>query len=57
MLILDRKVKQRILIGNDIVITVIHIGKGQVKLGIDADKDTIIDREEVRERREKNWRD
>jgi len=57
MLILDRKVKQRILIGDDIVITVIHIGKGQVKLGIDADKDTIIDREEVRERREKNWRD
>ncbi len=56
MLHLGRKEQERILIGDDVVIIVLHIGRGQVKLGIEA-PGQIIDREEVRVRRERKWKD
>jgi len=51
MLVLTRKVKERLYIGNDIVITVVAVRDGRtVQLGIDAPKHVQIEREEVRQR-------
>ena len=55
MLILTRKLGERIKIGEDIIITLISIKGGQVKLGIHAPKHIDIHREEIFERiREEN---
>ena len=47
MLVLSRKEDQKIRIGNDIIINVISISEGNVKLGIEADKNIKIYREEI----------
>ena len=48
MLVLSRKLMERIIIGDGLVtITVVDIQPGQVKLGIDADPSLPIHREEV----------
>ena len=53
MLVLSRKVGQKTYIGKDIVITVLEIGRGKIRLGIDCPKDIHIDREErVKKERE-----
>ena len=49
MLILSRKEDQKIRIGNNVVIHVISISDGNVRIGIQADKDIKIYREEVYE--------
>lgn len=48
MLVLSRKVGERILIGDNIAITVIRIGPNTVRLGIDAPRNVSIAREELR---------
>lgn len=50
MLILTRRIGERIIIGDDIKVTVLGISNGQVRMGIDAPKQLRVDREEVRER-------
>jgi carbon storage regulator len=47
MLILSRKVNEKIMIGNDITISVIEIRGDQVKLGIQAPPAIKIYRQEV----------
>jgi len=47
MLVLSRKPDERILIGDNIVLTVVRIGPNNVRLGIDAPKDVKIFREEL----------
>jgi carbon storage regulator len=47
MLVLTRKLGQSLVIGNDIKVTVVGIGKHQVKLGVDASRNVIVHREEV----------
>ncbi|MGB5325917.1 MAG: carbon storage regulator CsrA [Pseudomonadales bacterium] len=47
MLILTRKTGEKILISEDVRITVLNISGTQVKLGIDAPKDVRIMREEL----------
>lgn len=47
MLVLSRKVGERILLGDDIVITVVRIGPNATKIGIDAPKNMNIAREEL----------
>jgi carbon storage regulator len=47
MLVISRKNGQKIMINDNIVITVVEIRNGQCKLAIDADKDVKIYREEV----------
>ena len=47
MLVLSRKVGERILLGNDIRITVVRISGGGVRLGIEAPADVAVVREEV----------
>ena len=50
MLILTRKLGERINIGDDIVITLVEIKGAQVKLGIDAPKSIGVHRHEIYER-------
>jgi carbon storage regulator len=60
MLVLTRHNDQRIIIstGNEVIIvTVVEIGYGKVRLGIDAPPHVAIDREEIalRKRGEEGW--
>lgn len=47
-LALTRKPLQSICIGDEIVVTVIHIRDGKVRLAVDAPESVSVDREEVR---------
>ncbi len=47
MLALTRKPGNKIAVGNDVVITVIMCGPGQVRLGIEAPPDVEILRDEL----------
>jgi carbon storage regulator len=47
MLVLSRKRGERLLIGDEIIITVLSNDQGKVRLGIDAPKDVLILREEL----------
>ncbi len=47
MLVLTRKQNEGVLIGNDIVITVINIEGDKVRLGIEAPKNIRVIREEL----------
>ncbi len=50
MLILGRKEKETIIIGNDIVISVENITRTMIKIGIDAPKDVMILRGELKDK-------
>ena len=55
MLILTRKLGERITIGDDITITLLEVKGSQVKLGIKAPKNISIHRQEIYDRiREEN---
>jgi carbon storage regulator len=47
MLILGRKINERIRIGDDVVITVCGVARGRVNIGIEAPGDVAISREEL----------
>ncbi len=47
MLILTRKLGERITIGDEIVVTILEIHGKQVKLGIEAPREMAVHREEV----------
>lgn len=47
MLILSRKIDERIKIGSDIYVTAVRIAGDKVRLGIEAPSDTPVHREEV----------
>ena len=47
MLVISRKNGQKIMINDNIVITVVEAKNGQCKIAIDADKDVKIYREEI----------
>ena len=50
MLILSRKVGEKIKIGEDVYVTVLNIKGGRVKIGVSAPETTKVLREEVAER-------
>ncbi len=50
MLILSRKSGEEIILGNDIVIKITEISKANVKIGIQAPKETLILRGELKEK-------
>jgi carbon storage regulator len=47
MLVLARRVGENILIGDDIVVTVLELGRDQVRIGIRAPRSISVHREEV----------
>jgi carbon storage regulator len=47
MLVLSRRANQSIVVGDDIVITVLDIRGDQVRIGIRAPRDVTVHREEV----------
>lgn len=51
MLILSRNIGQKIRINDDITIIVVGFQGNKVRVGIEAPKDMIVDREEIHKRR------
>ena len=49
MLVLSRKVGERILIGDKITVTVVRLAQGSVRIGVEAPVDLPIVREEIRD--------
>ncbi len=47
MLVLSRKVGERILIGDKIAVTVVKIGHGGVRIGVEAPTELAVVREEL----------
>ncbi|NOY30153.1 MAG: carbon storage regulator [Planctomycetes bacterium] len=50
MLVVSRKVGQRILIGDKITVTVVKVGGGGVRIGVEAPPEMAIIREELAEK-------
>lgn len=53
MLILTRRIGETIVIGEQITVTVLGINGNQVRIGTNAPKNIIVDREEIFLRRQK----
>ena len=51
MLVLTRNIGEKIVIDDNIRVTIVGIKGGKVKLGIEAPDDVRVDREEVHQRR------
>jgi len=47
MLILSRKIDEKVVIGDDIIISIVEIRGDQVRIGIDAPKKVKVFRQEV----------
>ena len=56
MLVLSRKVGERILIGDKILITVVKIGHGGVRIGVEAPPELAVVREELAEELDRSER-
>ena len=52
MLVLSRKLGEKIVIGDNIVITVVKIDRNQIRIGIEAPHDIPVYREEILPARE-----
>ncbi len=52
MLVLSRRLRETIVIDDSIRVTIVDMGGGKVRLGIDAPEEVRIDREEVFLRRQ-----
>jgi carbon storage regulator len=52
MLVLSRKLGEKIVIGDNIVITVVKIDRNQIRIGIEAPQDIPVYREEIAPARE-----
>ena len=47
MLVLSRKLGEKIVIGDNIVVTIVKIDRNQIRLGIEAPHDVPVYREEI----------
>ena len=50
MLILTRRVGESVIIGDDVVVTVLGINGNQIRMGINAPKSVSVHREEIYQR-------
>ena len=63
MLVLSRRVGEKLIIGENVTVTVLSVSGNQVRIGIDAPRDVKVNREEVYQRilkeqktlKSKNW--
>jgi carbon storage regulator len=53
MLILARKIGEMLRIGDDIKVTVLTVHGHQVRIGINAPRNVVVDREEIAERKKR----
>lgn len=54
MLVLTRRQSESIIIANNIKITVVSVGPGRVKLGIEAPANVRVDRQEIHDKLEQS---
>ena len=47
MLILTRRVGESLMVGDDVVVTVLGVKGNQVRIGVNAPKDVAVHREEI----------
>ncbi len=52
MLVLSRKVGEKILIGDDISVTVVRVAQGTVRIGVEAPQSLQIVREELKSQKQ-----
>jgi carbon storage regulator len=52
MLILTRRIGESLMIGDEVTMTVLGVKGNQVRLGVEAPKHVIVDRKEIRLRRD-----
>jgi carbon storage regulator len=50
MLVLSRKEKERIRLGDSIIVTVVHVSGDRVRIGIEAPPDVSVVRDELKPR-------
>jgi len=50
MLILTRRVGEKLVIGEDVTVTVLSVKGNQVRIGIDAPREVTVNREEIYQR-------
>lgn len=50
MLILTRRVGEKLVIGENVTVTVLSVKGNQVRVGIDAPRDVAVNREEIYQR-------
>ena len=50
MLILTRRVGEKLIIGDDVKVTILGVKGNQIRIGIDAPKDMPVHREEIYQR-------
>lgn len=47
MLVLSRKLSEQIIIGDNIILTVVDIDRGKIRLGIETPRDIPVHRKEI----------
>ena len=52
MLVLSRKVGERILIGDNVAVTIVRVSQGTVRIGVEAPTGVPIVREEIQHQRQ-----
>jgi carbon storage regulator len=57
MLVLSRFESESIIIGDDIVITIVSIGRGRVRVGIEAHESVKVLRDELKESKRKEGKE
>ncbi len=55
-MILTRRVNEAVMVGNDVVVTILEVKGNQVRIGIVAPKDVSVHREEVFDRIQREQR-
>ena len=56
MLILPRRPTETVVIGDNVIITVLDIRGGRVRIGVNAPREVIVNREEVLEKTRRGHR-